>query len=104
MHHRGEQMKTSLIVLLLLAAPAVAHAQVVFPPDGAYSPLRCGNAVSIDALGDQPGFLDGLDLVGTPASPAALRASDATNLYLRIRLEQDPAPGGQVTAFSWGMA
>lgn len=97
-------MRIAIIVLLLLGAPASARAQVVFPADSAYSPLRCGNAVSIDALADDPSFLLERDLVGNPTSPSALRASDATNLYLRMRLEENPAPNGTLPAFSWGMA
>lgn len=96
-------MRTAIIVLLLVAAPVSAFAQVVFPADGEYRPLRCGNEVSIDALADDPNFLLDRDLVGSPTSPAALRASDATNLYLRIRLEETPAPNSQLPAFSWGM-
>lgn len=96
-------MKTTLIVLLLLAVPVAARAQVVFPADTAFSPLRCGNAVMTDEFGDDSAFLLDRDVVGSPTSPAALRASDATNLYLRIRVDQDPAPGGVLQPFSWGM-
>jgi hypothetical protein len=97
-------MRTTIIALLLLAAPVTAYAQVVFPPDSEYRPLRCGNEVSIDALGDDPDFLLDRDLVGNPTSPSALRASDATNLYLRIRLEENPVQNnGQLPLFSWGM-
>jgi hypothetical protein len=91
------------IVLLLLLAPLVAHAQVVFPADSAYSPLRCGSANMTDAFADEAGALNERDIVGDIDHPAGLRASDATNLYLRMRLEEDPAPGGAVTSFSWGM-
>jgi hypothetical protein len=91
------------IVLVLLLAPAAAHAQVVFPADSAYLPLRCGNANMTDAFADESGALDERDIVGDVDHPAGLRASDATNLYLRMRLEDDPAPAGQVSSFSWGM-
>lgn len=91
------------IVLLLLFAPAAAHAQVVFPGDSAYVPLRCGNAVMADAAADAPAALEERDIVGDAQAAAGLRASDATNLYVRLRFEEDPAPGGQVAAFSWGM-
>jgi hypothetical protein len=88
------------LVVVLAATPAGA---VTFPPDSDYVPLRCGGQVMTDALADDPGFLGALDVVGNDTAPAGLRASDATYLYLRIRLDQDPAPGGQVMASSWGM-
>jgi uncharacterized protein (TIGR03382 family) len=95
-------MRKALIVLLLLV-PVAAHAQVVFPADTEYRPLHCGNAVMTDAFDDDPNARDERDVVGTPTAAAGLRASDATNLYLRIRLEEDPAPNMAVRTFSWGM-
>jgi hypothetical protein len=95
-------MKT-IIVLAILAVPLAAHAQVVFPADAAYRPLRCGSAPMTDAFADEAGALNERDIVGDAPNPAGLRASDATNLYLRMRLEDDPAPGGTVAQFSWGM-
>lgn len=98
-------MKRSIIILLLLLllVPSAAFAQVTFPADSAYVPLRCGNAVMTDAFDDAANAPDARDVVGDPTHAAGLRASDDTNLYLRMRLEEDPAPGGQVAAFSWGM-
>jgi uncharacterized protein (TIGR03382 family) len=95
-------MRISIIVVLLLA-PLVAHAQVVFPADSAYRPLHCANRLMTDGLADTPNFLDDRDVVGDTSAAAGLRASDDTNLYLRIRLEKDPAANAQVDAFSWGM-
>lgn len=96
-------MRIIIVLLVVLSAPVVAHAQVVFPPDVDFSPLRCGNAVMTDAFGDDNTNRDERDVVGDANAPAGLRASDATNLYLRIRLEDDPAPGGAVAPYSWGM-
>jgi hypothetical protein len=56
-----------------------------------------------DAFRDEADALDERDLVGDFAAPAGLRASDATNLYLRMRLDKDPAPNGAVRPFAWGM-
>lgn len=95
-------MKTAIIVLVLLA-PTAAFAQVTFPADSEFVPLSCGNANMTDPFGDAPAALNQLDVVGDAVHPAALRASDDTNLYLRMRLEEDPAPGAQVGAFAWGM-
>jgi hypothetical protein len=91
------------IIVLLLFVPLSAHAQVVFPANSAYVPLRCGNAVMTDPFADESGALDERDIVGDGGGAAGLRASDDTNLYLRMRLEDDPAPAGAVRPFSWGM-
>lgn len=97
-------MRIAIIVLGLVAAPLAAHAQVVFPADAAYRPLRCGNAVMSDAYDDTQSAPDERDIVGDGDSPAGLRAADDTNLYLRIRLDEDPAPNAEVRPYSWGMA
>ena len=91
-------------VLSVLAA-ATAHAQA-FPDDAAFVPLRCAGAVMTDALGDVPSSPADRDLVGSPTAPAGLRAGDAQNLYLRIRVNQDPAPPPARTLhpYAWGMA
>jgi len=91
------------ILLFVVLAPGAARAQVVFPPDAAYVPLRCGAAPMADPFADETGALDERDLVGDGDAPAGLRAADATNLYLRMRLEEDPSPAGAARPFSWGM-
>jgi hypothetical protein len=95
-------MRISIIVLLLLA-PIAAHAQVVFPADSEYRPLYCGNAVMTDGFADSTANVDERDVVGDGAAPAGLRASDATHLYLRIRLDDDPVTGNMLRPSSWGM-
>jgi hypothetical protein len=94
-----------LVILLVCCAafPKLASAQVAFPPDPAWTALRCGAQPMSDRLADQPGAIDDRDIVGDAAAPAGLRASDATNLYLRMRLDKDPAPGGAIRGFAWGM-
>jgi len=91
------------ITLCCVVLPATASAQVVFPPDAAWTALRCNRAPMSDGFQDQAGAFDERDLVGNPAAAAGLRASDATYLYLRMRLDKDPAPGGAVRPFAWGM-
>ena len=91
------------ILMSCAVLPATARAQVAFPPDAAWIPLRCNRVAMNDRYQDQAGALDERDIVGTTAAPAGLRASDATNLYLRMRLDKDPAPGGAVRPFAWGM-
>lgn len=91
------------LVVSVVVVPAGARAQVVFPADPAWTALRCQRAAMTDRFQDQPGALDERDIVGDPAAPAGLRAADATYLYLRMRLDRDPAPGGVVQPFAWGM-
>lgn len=94
---------TRWIAIAIVLAGAPAHA-ATFPDDASYVPLRCGGGVMTDPLGDAPPALDERDLVGDGNAPAGLRASDAQFLYLRIRVDRDPAPGGAVRPFAWGMA
>jgi hypothetical protein len=91
------------LALTMLLAAASARA-ATFPGDASYRPLRCGDDVMTDPLGDQPPSLAERDVVGDSNAPAGLRAGDAQNLYLRIRVDQDPAPAGTVRPFAWGMA
>jgi uncharacterized protein (TIGR03382 family) len=86
-------------------ASAPAHAQA-FPGDAAYVPLRCAGNPMTDAPGDVPSSPADRDLVGATAAPAGLRAGDAQFLYLRIRVNQDPAPppAGTLHPYAWGMA
>lgn len=88
-------MKTPLAVLVLLV-PAVAHAQVAFPPETAWVPLRCDDVPMNDGFQDEAGAFDERDLVGLTSAPTGMRASDDEHLFLRIRLDEDPAPGGVV--------
>ena len=88
---------------LALLLPRTASAQVAFPPDSAWIPLRCFRAPMSDRVADQSGAIDERDLVGDAGAPAGLRQGDETYLYLRLRLEEDPAPGGAIRPFAWGM-
>jgi hypothetical protein len=92
------------IMMLMLIVPVAAHAQVAFPADSAFSALRCGDdRVMTDAYDDATNARDERDVVGDTTHAAGLRASDSTYLYSRIRVDNDPAPSGQVTSFAWGM-
>jgi uncharacterized membrane protein YgcG len=94
---------TKVLLALALVSGTAAAAPVTFPADNLYKPLRCAGVAATDGYRDEPGFVDEGDVVGTVAAPAALRASDATNLYLRIRLDGDPAPNQTPKAESWGV-
>lgn len=92
-------MKT--VIVAILATTSAAHAQV-FPPDSAYTTLLCEGLPMNDLYNDEAGAIDERDIVGDSAFPAGMRAVDATHLYMRMRLDDDPAPGGQLRPFAWG--
>ena len=90
--------------IVLVCATAGAARAATFPGDASFIPLRCGNDVMTDPLADDPAALADRDLVGDHNAPAGLRAADAQFLYLRIRVDQDPAPAGAPKPSAWGMA
>lgn len=93
-----------ILVLVALCAATAAHAQS-FPEDSAWVPLYCGGGVMTDPFEDEAGALLQRDLVGSNSAPAAMHASDASFLYLRLRLDADPLPmPGMLAASSWGFA
>ena len=96
-------LPTARLVAGLIALSSSAASAATFPADSAFVPLHCGGNVMTDGFADDPAFLKDRDLVGDGNAPTGLRAADAQFLYLRIRLDADPAPGGSVHAFSWGM-
>lgn len=91
--------------LAFALSSAAAHA-ATFPGDAAFVPLRCAGHAMTDPAGDVATSPGDRDLVGDTAAPAGLRAGDAQFLYLRIRVNQDPAPPPAATLhpFAWGMA
>ena len=96
--------RIALTIAVTIALTSVATAQAVtFPGDASYRPLRCHGAVMTDPLGDQPPAIDEQDVVGDLNAPAGLRAGDDEFLYLRLRVDRDPAPGGAVQPDAWGM-
>lgn len=97
-------MRTAAAIATVLAAVLAssgAQAQT-FPPDDQWTALQCSAAPMSDAYQDESGALDERDLVGTGDSPAGFRAADTDFLYLRMRLDEDPLPGGALRPFSWG--
>jgi MYXO-CTERM domain-containing protein len=95
-------MRTLLMTLALVLAAPLAHAQT-FPPDAEWTPLSCRGALMHDGVRDQSGAVDERDLVGDGSRPAGFRATDDQYLYLRMRVDVDPAPGGTISPFAWGM-
>jgi hypothetical protein len=74
-----------------------------FPADRDWVPLRCGADVMTDPYRDESSALGERDLVGDLNAPTGYRASDGEYLFLRVRLEQDPMPGGTPRPFAWGL-
>lgn len=100
-------MSKSIVALgalgALCAFPALAAAAPAFPPDNEWHALRCNRTAMSDHYQDQPGALLVRDIVGETSAPAGARVADNDYLYLRLRLDQDPAPNGVVAPYAWGM-
>src|SRR5687768_5443117 len=85
------------------ATGAVSRHVLVPPVDSAFVPFRCGGGVATDPVGDAAGAGQHRDAVGSAGRPAALRASDDTFLYLRLRLDDDPRQAvDDLRPFGWG--
>lgn len=91
----------SALAFGVVSFAATAHAQT-FPGNDKYSPLPCGGGVMHDGYRDQSNAFRERDIVGDRLGPAGYRASDSQFLYLRMRLDDDPAPGGTLRPFAWG--
>lgn len=85
---------------LLGSAPALAQS---FPTSDRWSPLHCTDSVMTDRFQDESGATSERDLVGDVDHPAGAIASDGEFLYLRVRVESDPVPGGEPRPFAWGI-
>jgi hypothetical protein len=85
-----------------LVLPGVAEAQT-FPQESAWVPLPCGTVVMTDKHRDQSGAQDERDIVGDLNAPAGYHFSDASFLYLRMRLDRDPMPNDKPRPFAWGI-
>ncbi|HYV46619.1 MAG TPA: thrombospondin type 3 repeat-containing protein [Myxococcaceae bacterium] len=82
---------------------ALAARAQSFPADKEWVPLRCGADVMTDPYRDRASALGERDLVGDLNAATGFRASDGEWLFLRIRVEQDPIPGGTPRPFAWGL-
>lgn len=89
----------ALLVATGIAGPARAQ---VFPPDDQWTTLICHDDAMYDSWRDEAGALDERDIVGNQDEPAGFRAEDADFFYLRMRVDDDPAPAGALPPFAWG--
>jgi hypothetical protein len=79
---------------------------LVPPPDNEFGGIACASGVQNDVHNDTPGGSNHRDLVGDATYPAVLRANDPVNLYIRLRLDDDPVQAApcNLTSFGWGLA
>ena len=91
------------VVAALVLTPWVSASAQQFPADGAYRAWPCDTGVMTDPFQDESGATFWRDLVGDDAAPTGLRAADSEFLYVRLRVDEDPAPGGSPRPFAWGL-
>ncbi len=90
-----------VVLLVLLVFPSFAAAQT-WPADGSWSALTRGGVPVEDVEGDVVGSRD---IVGDATNPAAYIWSDATHMFFRLRLDDDPLDSQRtdLRPFSWGV-
>lgn len=86
------------LLLAISATAATANAQS-FPADASFRSLTCSFVPMFDGHGDGTAERD---VVGDFDDPAGLRAVDDQFLYMRMRLDENPSPGGTFRQGSWG--
>ncbi len=91
------------VMTALVLTPWVSASAQQFPVDEAYRPWPCDMGVMTDPFQDESGAIFERDLIGDVAAPTGLRAADSDFLYIRLRVDQDPAPGGNPRPFAWGL-
>jgi len=95
------------VMTALVLTPCVSAWAQQFPGDEAYRPWPCYSGPTIvpmtDPFQDEPDAVLERDLVGDLGAPAGLRAADPNFLYVRLRVDEDPAPGGNPSPFAWGL-
>jgi hypothetical protein len=94
-------VKKILCIAATMLVTRAASAQT-FPADDRWAPLPCGGGVMTDGHRDQSSALRERDIVGDALGAAGYRASDDKFVYLRLRLDDNPAPGGVLRPFAWG--
>lgn len=99
-------LSSSLAVALAtvaLAVPMRVEAATPGYPDGGWRAFPCHQRVMTDPYRDEPVAINDRDLVGDATAPAAEHTSDSSSLYLRMRLDRDPFPGGTALPYGWGV-
>ncbi len=96
------ERRFAFVAALVLTHGMSASAQQ-FPADDAYRPWPCDTSLMTDPFQDESGAINERDLIGDDAAPAGLRATDSDYLYVRLRVDGDPAPAGSPRPWAWGL-
>ena len=95
-------MFRTIVPLMAFTLLPVSVAAQTFPADGDWVPVESGPNVVTDSVGD--GAVDAVDIVGNGGNPAAFVACDADHLFFRLRVNGNPAVGGELLAgYGWGV-
>lgn len=81
---------------------SIAHAQT-WPDDADWRALYCGGVPAFDPRADEPSATNERDVVGDAGHPAAFIFADAEYVYLRLRVDADPASGTDLRSFGWAV-
>ena len=102
---RDVKAKAILIVILFLTSLvplAQSNATLPSSPALSFSPMTCGGQTMWDTVADVNNAV--LDIVGNETYPAISTASNATNLYIRMLLDESPLQTStNLKSFSWGL-
>jgi hypothetical protein len=98
-----QRTMTTLCSLILVASTSRVAAAQSWPADDAWRTLYCAGVPSWDPVADEPGATNDRDIVGDADHPALYIASDADNLYFRMRVNDDPRDGNAFRPFGWGV-
>ncbi len=74
-----------------------------WPASTDWDTVELGGAPITDPCGDVSGN-EWWDIVGSGSDAAAWWVEDATDVYFRLRLHDDPTSGGSWRSFGWGVA
>jgi uncharacterized protein (TIGR03382 family) len=88
-----------MIALLALTAPSLG---ATWPADADWKPLELDGVAMTDPCGDESGS-SWWDIVGDASSPAAYWYDDGTNLWFRMRVNDQPYSGTSWRSFGWGV-
>jgi hypothetical protein len=89
-----------VLALVSMAGPAAAQE---FPIESDWVALPCDGHPMDDPFQDESGAASERDLVGDESDPVGYRTVDQEFAFFRIRLDDDPMPGGNSRPFAWGI-
>ncbi|MGA0241083.1 MAG: hypothetical protein ACO3L7_07075 [Poseidonia sp.] len=93
-----------LVTIFLTSLVPLAQSNATLPssPALSFSPMTCGGQTMWDTVADVNNAV--LDIVGNETYPAISTASNATNLYIRMLLDESPLQTStNLKSFAWGL-